>query len=288
MTDAAFAQFLRSRRERTTPDDVGLAGGPRRRTPGLRREEIAGLAGVSVDYYVRLEQGRDVRPSRAVLEALARALRLDPAERSHLFHLAHQTAPVVPTTRAAERIRPGTRRLVDALAPIPAVVVGRTMDVLTWNEPFALLVTDYGALPVERRNTVWFAFMEPAARLLFVEWERAAKEAVSHLRAASGQLPDDARLAQLVGELSVKSPEFGRFWASNDVKEKGSGRKELLHPVVGRVSIDYEVLRLADDTDQRLVTYLPADEASSQALHALVGAEGATTLRRSLRLVGES
>lgn len=285
MTDSAFAQFLRSRRERVTPEAVGLVTGPRRRTPGLRREELAGLAGVSVDYYVRLEQGRDVRPSSSVLDALARSLRLDAAERSHLFHLAHQVAPVSATVRAAERLRPGTRRLVEALAPIPALVVGRGLDVLAWNEPVALLVTDYGAMPAKHRNTVWFAFMEPAARLLFVEWERTARESVAYLRSASGQYPDDTRLSGLVGELSVKSPEFAHFWASNDVKEKGSGRKELLHPVVGRVSVDYEVLRLADDTNQRLVTYLPADEPSTQALHELVGGEDGSRLRRTLRLV---
>ena len=269
---------MKSRRARLKPEDLGLAdAGRRRRTPGLRREELAGVAGISVDYYTRLEQGRDVRPSLEVLSALGRALQLDDAEQRHLVTLATAQRPGRRAPGAAvERVRPEVKRLVDALHGTPAFVLGRRMDVLAWNPLAAALITDFGALAPARRNMMLLLFLEPGFRDLYVNWTDIARESIAHLRGATGRYPEDQRLAAIVGELSVKSAEFRQLWSGHDVKEKGFGRKEFDHPLVGRLSLDYEALALSDGQDKMLVTYTAEADSPSQAalqLLAVVGGE---------------
>jgi transcriptional regulator with XRE-family HTH domain len=269
MDRSAFADFLRSRRERVRPGDVGLPEEGRRRTPGLRRAEVAQLAGISPDYYVRLEQGRNVRPSPSVLDALARTLRLDEDERGHLYQLARSES--APRRRGTvDRVHPRVRRLVEVVDPTPAVVLNTRMDVLAWNRMYVAMCMDYGTLPRERRNAVWFTFCVPAARSLYVDWETAARQGIAHLRAAAGQDPDDPVTKALIGELSVKSPEFRKWWARHDVAVYSSGRKELQHPAVGHLVLDYQSFQIPNTPDQQLVLYTaPTGSPSQDALDLL-------------------
>lgn len=234
------------------------------------------MAGVSVDYYVRLEQGRKLRPSPAVLKALARALQLEPDEFQHMVTLLNQGSRTA-APRAPERVRPGVRRLLEQLDPTPAFVLGRRMDVLAWNTMAAALFGDFGSVPASRRNMIWLLFLHPSARSRYVNWADNARESIAHLRAAYGRHPDDPAMAELVDELSAKSVEFRELWARRDVREKGYGRKVIDHPDVGRLELEYETLRLPDG-DQALVTFTaPADSPSQAALDLLAVLARATT-----------
>ncbi len=262
-----LSEFLRSRRARLRPADVGLPDyGGRRRVPGLRREELAQLAGVSTAYYVRLEQGHGESVSAAVLDAIARALRLDAAEHEHLRRLTRpvrRRAGRGPAVRP-QQVRPELQQLLDAMEGVPAYVLGRRLDVLAWNRLGNAVVGDIAALPPEQRNMAWQVFLDPAARELYLDWESKATDLVGMLRLDAGRDPDDPRLASLIGELSVKSEDFRRLWAAHDVRDKGHGVKELHHPVVGRLTLRYETFRPAGDPDQVLVAY-HADPQSSSA-----------------------
>ncbi|ONK14128.1 helix-turn-helix domain-containing protein [Streptomyces sp. MP131-18] len=255
--------FLRSRRDRIRPEEHGLPAGERRRSPGLRRAEVAQLAGISVDYYIRLEQGKAGRPSSAVLDALARALRLAADERDHLYLLARAgSAP--PRAAPVERVRDGVHRLLSVLAPTPAYVLGRRMDVLAWNATAAALFGDFPAA-AGRRNLVWHVFRDPAARSLYADWEQVARQGISHLRLSAGRHPGDPGIAALVTELSSADGEFRNLWARHDVRARGNGSKAFNHPVVGRLTLDYEALQLPDGPDQHLITYTAPPGSSSQA-----------------------
>jgi transcriptional regulator with XRE-family HTH domain len=271
MDKGELGQFLKSRRGRVRPGDVELEPYGRRRVPGLRREELAMLAGVSVDYYVRLEQGRAGHPSEGVLDAIARALRLDDAERAHVFDLSRPVRR--PRTPPAERVRPEVRRLVDALHELPALVIGRRTDVLAWNPLAAALLADWGALPREQRNTARHFFLDDGARELYVDWDESARATVAWLRLAAGRHPDDASLAELIGELSMKSEAFRQLWPRHDVREKTHGTKRFRHPIVGPLTLAYETLALQGDGDQTLVVYTaePGSE-SDTALRLLASA----------------
>jgi transcriptional regulator with XRE-family HTH domain len=269
MGKGELGEFLKTRRARVRPEDVGLQAYGRRRVPGLRREELAQLAGVSVDYYVRLEQGRSGHPSEGVLDAIARALGLDDAERAHLADLSRpvrrrRSAPV-------ERVRPEVGRLIDALHGLPAMVIGRRMDVLAWNRLAAALVVDWGALPRERRNTALHFFLDAGARELYGDWDEHARATVAWLRLAAGRHPDDAGLAELIGELSMKSDEFRRLWPRHDVREKTHGRKRFQHPIVGPLTLNYESLPLPGDGDQTLVLYMADPGSKSETALRLLG-----------------
>jgi transcriptional regulator with XRE-family HTH domain len=246
---------------------VGLPERGQRRVPGLRREEIATLAGVSTDYYVRLEQGRNISASDEVLDALARALQLDETERLHLHDLAKQR-PVRQSTPPPQRVRPGVRTLLDSLAQ-PAFVLGRRTDVLATNRLARALLTDFDAMPEGERNHARWLFLDPLARELYGDWETVARENVAILRMDAGRHPDDARLSALIGELSMKSPEFARWWADHDVLVRGHGTKRYLHSVVGEIEIRYEALRLAD-ADQTLFVYSVEPESASAKALALL------------------
>ncbi len=267
---AELSEFLRTRRARLAPEDVGLRSyGGRRRVPGLRREELAHLAGVSVDYYVRLEQGRTNNVSDEVLDAVARALLLNDDERAHLRNLARPARTRHRPARS-ERVRPGLRRLLDMAEGVPAYVIGRRGDILAWNRLAAALITDFGALPPAERNWGRLIFLNEDVQALFDDWTVKARETLAYLRLKAGEYPDDAELAALVGELSARSEDFRRWWADHDVKDKSNGRKIMHHPLVGELVLDYESFRLPDDPDQVLVTYtVEAGSASEASLRLL-------------------
>ncbi|MFG3052457.1 helix-turn-helix domain-containing protein [Kitasatospora sp. NPDC048239] len=265
-----LSEFLRSRRARLRPEDVGLPDhGGRRRVPGLRREELAMLAGVSTAYYTRLEQGHGESVSAAVLDAISRVLRLTPAEREHLDRITKPTRRR-PARAAArpQRVRPALQQLLDAMEGVPAYVLGRRLDIIGWNRLGNALGGDFSAMPAEQRNMAWHVFLDPAAHELYTDWEGKATDVVGILRLDAGRDPDDPRLASLIGELSLKSEDFRRLWAAHDIRDKGHGTKELHHPVVGRLTLQYETLRPAGDLDQVLVTY-----------HAEPGSTSAESLR---------
>jgi transcriptional regulator with XRE-family HTH domain len=246
-----LGEFLRSRRARLTPADAGLVTTGPRRVPGLRREEVARLAGMSVDYYIRLERGRNVNVSESVLDALARALRLSEDERGHLFTLA------TPTTRRGralppQKVRPALKRLMVGLDDYPAVVIGRRLDVLASNGLANALYTDFAALPHRERNMARYLFLDERARDLYVDWPAAARSVVGTLHLYAGQHPHDPLLAELVGELSVRDTDFRRWWADQEVGRRTHGRKHYRHPVVGELILDYEALAPTGDPDQIL------------------------------------
>ncbi|MCT2589340.1 helix-turn-helix transcriptional regulator [Streptomyces sp. N2-109] len=257
---ADLGEFLRSRRALLSPEDVGFApGSGPRRVPGLRREEVAYLAGISVEYYVRLEQGRNPGVSDAVLDAVARVLRLDEDERTHLHRIARHpghTARRERTRRAPpQQARPGIRQLLHAVGDTPAFVFGRRMDILAWNRLAGALITDFDALPPHERNLARLVLLDEDVVRLYPDREFVAKDTVGHLRIDAGRNPDDPELAALVGELSLKSEEFRRHWSIHTVKSKSHGYKRFAHPVVGPMTLRFETLRLPDDPDQFLTVY---------------------------------
>ncbi|MGW1077885.1 helix-turn-helix domain-containing protein [Streptomyces sp. NPDC002537] len=278
---AELGDFLRTRRARLQPEDVGLvAYGARRRVPGLRREELALLAGVSVAYYTRLEQGQSGNASDGVLDALARALRLTPDEHAHLRNLARPGRGVPrPAAGRAGSAGPGVRQLVAAMA-VPALVLDARYDVLAWNpQAHALLAghldPDGPGRPEERPNTQRLLFLDPHARELYPRWEEEARRAVSSLRVAAGEYPDDRALAELVGELSMRSPEFAELWARHPVRSCTSGVKEFHHPLVGRMSLSFEMMRLPDTGGQGLLALSAEPGSPSEAaLGLLTTADG--------------
>ncbi|WP_158852563.1 helix-turn-helix transcriptional regulator [Saccharothrix deserti] len=276
---AELSEFLRTRRARLKPEDVGLPDfGRHRRVPGLRREELAQLAGVSVAYYTRLEQGNGHNVSAEVLDSIARALRLTDAEHTHLTRLAkpkqHKKKPAART----EQVRGSVRQLLD-LIEVPAYVLGRRSDILAWNRMAAALFGDWSELPPQERNWARMVFLKPEYREMFMPWEQKATDMVAYLRMDAGCHPDDPRLSALVGELSVKSEEFRRLWATHDVKEKNYGVKQLRHPLVGDLTLNFETFPLADGTEQLLITYHAEPGSPSAEALRLLASWGADATR---------
>ncbi|GAA2323429.1 helix-turn-helix transcriptional regulator [Streptomyces violaceusniger] len=264
-----LAAFLRTRRERLDPHDFDLPSRRGfRRTPGLRREEVAELAGVSIDYIVRLEQGRGLRPSADVVEALSRALRLAPDERAYLFDLAQQRRPRT-ADAPATTAEPTLARLVADLSPLPAMLMNHRYDILAWNDEMARLLLDFGALPPARRNAMWLCLMHPEIREFYVARERVVREGIAHLRAAWAAHPEDKALTDLIAEFTTHDEEFARLWAERDVKVNGRGHKEIRRPDVGTLALHFEVLIPLQDPDQRLLIYRAADDESQSALDRL-------------------
>ena len=266
---AELSEFLRTRRARLKPEDVGLPDfGRYRRVPGLRREELAQLAGVSVAYYTRLEQGNGQHVSADVLDAIARALRLSDAEHAHLTHLAKPRQQKKKPAGRAQQVRGPLRTLLDTMDGFPAVLVGRRSDILAWNRMAAAVFGDWAELPAHERNWARLVFLRPEYRDLFVDWEHKANDVVSQLRMDAGSHPDDPRLSALVGELSVKSEDFRRLWATHDVKDKCHGIQRLHHPLVGELDLRLESFHQAGAHERMLVTY-----------HAEPGSPSAEALR---------
>jgi transcriptional regulator with XRE-family HTH domain len=265
-----LGDFLRSRRAAVSPEEVGVVSYGRRRVPGLRREELAQLAGVSVTYYTRLEQGQSGNASASVIDAIARALKLTADERAHLHDLARPKRARRPRPGKPDMARPGTRQLINAMVDIPATVLGRRSEVLAWNAlGHALLAghCDVGApdRPADRPNLTRMLFLDPHTRDLYPRWREEAARAVASLRLVAGRYPDDPELAALIGELSMKSAEFAALWSKHPVQNCMSGSKELRHPEVGEFELAFEVLHLPDDTGHRIITYTATPGTASEA-----------------------
>ena len=270
----SLADFLRTRRAALQPEDVGLPSGGRRRTPGLRREEVAQLAGMGATWYTWLEQGRDVRASLEVLESLARALRLDQAERNHLILLGRgEAAP--PCKGPAERVSPTLRRLIENLGPNPAYILGRRWDYLAWNDAAVALLGDFAAIPRAARNHAWQTFTDPSRREMFTDWERSSRLLVAKFRADSARHLGDPEFESLILALRRSSPDFSRAWDRHEVSVSGEGRKDLRHPVAGMMSFSHAVFHPAEKLEQRLVLYSPLPENdTAEKLVALIGGKG--------------
>jgi transcriptional regulator with XRE-family HTH domain len=260
-----IAEFLTTRRARVTPDQVGLPTWGPRRVKGLRREEVASLAGVSVEYYRRLERGNASGVSDSVLGALAGALQLDDAERAHLFDLARAAGPVAPKRRhiGQQRVRPAVARIVDALSA-PAIVRNSRVDYLAANQLGRALYAPLFDSPEQPANSARFTFLDPAAHEFYVDWERTARDLVAHLRSEAGRNPYDRGLSDLVGELSTRSPEFGTWWAAHNVRYHRTGTKRLRHPLVGELELAYEVMDVSADEGVTIAVY-SADPGSRSA-----------------------
>ena len=243
---------------------MGLAAGGRRRTPGLRREEVAQLAGVGTTWYTWLEQGRDVRASMDVLDAIARGLKLTPAERAHLILLGRGEEPP-PTKLPAERVAPSLRRLVENLGANPAWVLGRRWDYLAWNDAAKAVFGDFGALPRSARNHVWQTFMDPTRREMHTDWERSYPLIVAKFRADSAQHLGNPAFDELTQALRQSSPEFCKAWKRHEVARTGVGRKEIRHPVVGLLVFEHAVFHPAEAPEQRLVLHSPVPETDTPA-----------------------
>jgi transcriptional regulator with XRE-family HTH domain len=269
-TREEIREFLTSRRARITPEQAGLqtyGNGPRR-VPGLRREEVALLAGVSIAYYTKLERGDTSGVSETVLEALARALRLDEAERTHLFDLARaQTTTARPRRRRTpQRVRPGVQLLLDSTA-VPAMVRNGRMDILGTNQLGRALYSEMFANPRTPVNSARFTFLDPRATSFFVDWDHAADDSVAVLRGEAGRNPYDRDLSDLVGELSTQSEEFRTRWARHDVRYHDTGKKRLHHPVVGDLEVAFEVMTLV--ADPQLTMFAFTAEPGSKSEEAL-------------------
>ncbi|MEW1861034.1 helix-turn-helix domain-containing protein [Streptomyces sp. NPDC088194] len=256
-----LGDLLRSRRERLQPSDVGLPPGTRRRTRGLRREEVAQLASISATYYAFLEQGREVRPSRQVLDALAAALRLDVCERAHVHQLVHGAPPEPEQTSAAmETLPPAVVSLVDRLDPCPSYVTGRHWDVLASNRAARVLWTDWPERPPQTRNMLWWMFADPEARRIVVDWEEEASALLGRLRTAAARHPGDPGFADLLERLHAVSPEVRAWWPQHKVDTVGSGTKRLRHPELGEFTLHHVVLQLADNPEHKVVTCTPSPQ----------------------------
>ncbi|MEY9861703.1 transcriptional regulator with XRE-family HTH domain [Catenulispora sp. GAS73] len=279
-----IADFLRSRRAGITPDQAGLPfDGRVRRVPGLRRDEVARLAGVSSEYYTRLEQGRAGNPSPEVVAAVADALRLDDTEREHLADLltpraaraasaasASAAQRRAPNRSRVQQVRPGLYLMLATLEQVPAFIMGRRTDILAANRLARVVITDFDAIPAPRRNLARYLLLDPQARERVGDWERIAAETVAMLRFEAGRYPHDRQLADLIGELTVHCPEFTHWWSDHRVLRRTHGAKSYRHPVVGELHFSYESFQVPGDAEQMLCVYtVEPGSDSAQALQML-------------------
>lgn len=262
-----LASFLRSRRERIAPEEVGLPPAPRRRTPGLRREEVATLAGVGVTWYTWLEQGRDINASPQVLDAVARTLLLDRHERDHLFRLAD--APDTSVTGECRALAPAVQVLLDQLEPFPACVRNARYDVLACNDAFEQLLGPLRDAPVEERNSLWRIFTSARCRAAWLDWEEGSRRMVAEYRAAMAEHLGEPAWKQLVARLTEVSPEFAALWERHEVASPENLTKRYLHPDVGLLNMNYTHLWLGQRLGTRMITYTPADEQTAVRLREL-------------------
>jgi transcriptional regulator with XRE-family HTH domain len=258
----ALAAFLRTRRARLQPTEVGLPVRSRRRTPGLRREEVAELANIGVSWYTLLEQGHDVHPSQAVLSSLAQALRLTPAEEHHLFRLAGQERSSQTVVEA--QITPALQRVVDALTPHPAFVIGRRWDVLTWNRAAELLFHFHEPYPPHSHNVVWRFFRREEARTFDRDWQTQAHNLVAQLRADYARYPGDASFQELIADLQRISPQFCLWWEQQDVRGLPDGQRTMHHPTLGLLEFDHVTFQMSSTADLRVKVYAASPETASK------------------------
>lgn len=270
---AEISAFLRSRRARLSPTDLGTPfDGRVRRVPGLRREEVARLAGISPDYYMRIEQGRSGAVSLEIIDSLALALRLDTVERNHLLNLVGTPTPHHAPVLEPQRVRTGLYDLLAVMDSVPAIILGRRTDVLASNRLARALMTDFGALPATHRNYARFILLDPRARELYQDWEQVSAQTTAMLHLDVGRFPDDRQLAQLISDLREGCPEFTRFWADQDVHEKDQGEIRFDHPVMGETVLHYQTLLVPGEADQSVCTYYGAPGSSSEAALARLAA----------------
>jgi transcriptional regulator with XRE-family HTH domain len=284
-----LGDFLRSSRERLTPEDVGLPPGRRRRTPGLRREEVAALAGISIEYLIRLEQGRDSNPSASVLAALADTLRLSEHERQHLGMLsihANQSEMCPEKATPTEDVAPTVIQMLQHVEPAPAAVVGPFGDLLAWNGQWTRLVAPMGLLDGPRPNLARHAFLHPGARAVFPDWDDLADQHASRLRPAAAWFADDPRMQSLLAEL-LESPEFTDRWNGRLVEEPRRGTLRIAHPVLGDLRVNFETMLLGEIWSQRLLVWLAGDDATSRAFTDLAVEPSPVVRTPRLRVVGD-
>lgn len=262
-----LGDFLKARRGEVNPEQVGLLADPdtsRRRVRGLRREEVAALASISTDYYARIEQGRRSAP-RATLEAIARVLLLDDDGRDYLFSLAERESGAVAEESGEQRVSVHLRRLLADLSGIPAIVLGRRMHILAWNPLAAALYMDFSKTPESERNYVRLMFVDPRMRTLNGSWDESARECVAQLHMEVARDPSDTQLATLVGELSMRDKDFGRWWSDHRVAARSRGVKDFRHPSVGDMTLDWQTLRCVDDPDQQVIFWTATPGTRSDA-----------------------
>ena len=269
-----LAAFLRSRRERIRPEDAGLAPGMRRRTAGLRREEVAQLSGVGVTWYTWLEQGRPINASTQVLDAVARTLRLDQPEREHLYRLA-EVPVAVPAPEADMLAPPEIQEILDGLTTLPASVVNERFDLLAWNAAFAALFPTVVGVARAERNTLWLCFTHPACCHPYVNRADQLGRMVAQLRAAYGRHVGEPAWTGFVRRLQAASPEFGRMWAQHEVSSPASYQKIFRHPAHERLSMTTNSLAVLAAPGTRMVVYTPADDATRRAVASLIAGERA-------------
>jgi transcriptional regulator with XRE-family HTH domain len=265
-----LAQFLRGRRERLSPASAGLTVGSRRRAKGLLREEVAQMAGVGLTWYTWLEQARAITPSVHVIDSLARALRLDAAERAHLFRLARPELEPVPATQLAKALSDPLRRALIGLEPHPAYAINMMWDVIGWNDSATRLFGDFGKLPAEDRNIIHLLFCDPAWEKLFVDCQTIRESSVAQFRASTARLGADPGFISFVEAMGRANPEFQSLWRRQDVREPYARRKDLAHPQAGRLSFDYVTLRPDGEDDVRFTIYMPADARTGKKLEELL------------------
>jgi transcriptional regulator with XRE-family HTH domain len=265
---AELSRFLRARRARISPGEAGILLSGRRRTPGLRREEVAEQAGVGVSWYTWLEQGRPITASAQVLDSLARVLQLDTAERAHLFILARGEQPVPPIP-ATDAVGPAVQLILDALgaapAYFPAYVVNAYWDAVAWNEIACRVFMDFAALPPRERNLLRFMFTKPLARRLYADWEGTARYTLALFRASTGRVVGETWLAALVSDLAAASPEFAAWWSQGDVRGVPHTGKELDHPLVGRLALQATPLQIGQAPDQWMIVESPVPGTDTPA-----------------------
>ena len=258
-----LADFLRTRRMRLSPEQVGLRSGGRRRTPGLRREEVAQLANVGVSWYTLLEQGRAIHPSREVLESIADALQLTPDERQHLFLLADQQR-LVDTHISNEQVSPALRRVLDALNPIPAYVIGRRWNFLAWNTAAEQVLLLSKSVPPYEYNAVWRIFANPMSRHIYhPEWEQVAQKVLAEFRADSARYADEEWFKRLIADLQRVSPEFRAWWPRHDVRGRADARKDIEHPLVGSLMFEHTTLQVPTMPELKIMIYTPLPETDT-------------------------
>jgi transcriptional regulator with XRE-family HTH domain len=259
-----LSDFLRTRRGRITPADVGLPATSRRRTPGLRREEVAQLAGVSATWYTWLEQKRPIGVSSGVLDNLARVLQLNPVERMQLFQLALRQ-PIIDSAPRREKVSPLIERMLHQTEEIPAVVMGRRWDVLSCNRGARAFLFDFEQVPSNERNLLWLMFTKFEYRSLIVDWIERARDTLARFRADYGRHAGDADFVQMVERLKSVSPEFAEWWPRHDIRPMSEGRRAYNHPIGGRMIVEHATFLLADNPELRLLVFLAAAESNSIA-----------------------
>ena len=257
-----FSSFLKSRRSRISPKQVGLPEGVRRRTPGLRREEVAQLAGIGVTWYTWIEQGRDVQVSVQVLEGIARALKLNLDERKHLFLLANQLPPPDAISHQ-EIVDPLLLQALNRFGANPAYITGQRWDLLAWNQAACAVFGDFEALSIQERNILWFVFMNENLRQILVDWESHARLVLAQFRISYSRFVGDPWFVELIHNLEVASPEFRLWWAEQNILGRTDGRKEINHPLVGQLRLNYVVFKVADSPNLEVVMYLPLPESDT-------------------------